>query len=83
MTTTMIKQRARWTQALISSEAGIIVVRSTRLVSGSVIPAEQSYIDEHFIDGDSLNPQKCRILLQLALTKTNDRKAIQEMFHKY
>ncbi|MBQ1866789.1 type II asparaginase, partial [Selenomonas sp.] len=66
-----------------ASAAGIVVVRSTRLVSGSVIPAEQSYIDEHFIDGDSLNPQKCRILLQLALTKTHDLKAIQEMFHKY
>lgn len=66
-----------------ASAAGIVVVRSTRLVSGTVIPAEQSYIDEHFIDGDSLNPQKCRILLQLALTKTHDLKAIQDMFHKY
>ena len=66
-----------------ATKAGIVVVRSARVGNGSVIPAEQSYIDYHFLDGDSLNPQKARVLLQLALTKTNDLKAIQEMFHKY
>ena len=60
-----------------------IVVRSSRIGTGAVVPAEQSYIDEHFIDGDSLNPQKARVLLQLALTKTHDPQAIQAMFHKY
>ena len=66
-----------------AAAAGIVVVRSSRVGNGTVIPAEQSYIDHHFIDGDSLNPQKCRVLLQLALTKTTDVKAIQDMFHKY
>ena len=66
-----------------ATAAGIVVVRSARVGNGSVIPAEQSYINYHFLDGDSLNPQKARILLQLALTKTKDLKAIQEMFHKY
>lgn len=66
-----------------AAAAGIVVVRSSRVGTGSVIPAEQSYIDEHFIDGDSLNPQKARILLQLALTKNHDLKEIQNMFHKY
>ncbi len=66
-----------------AAEAGIIVVRSTRVGGGAVIPAEASYIKEGFLEGDSLNPQKCRILLQLALTKTDDRSRIQQMFHEY
>lgn len=66
-----------------ASKAGIVVVRSTRVGGGEVIPAEQSYIDAGFLDGDSLNPQKCRILLQLALMKTRDRQKIQQMFYEY
>ena len=66
-----------------ASKAGIIVVRSTRVGGGTVIPAEQSYIDAGFLDGDSLNPQKCRILLQLALTKTSNPQQIQKMFYEY
>ena len=66
-----------------ASAGGIVVVRSSRVGSGVVIPAEESYIKENFIDGDSLSPQKARILLQLALTKTKDLKEIQEFFKKY
>ena len=66
-----------------ASKAGIVVVRSTHAGSGTVIPAEQSYIDAGFLNGDSLNPQKCRILLQLALMKTSDRSQIQKMFYEY
>jgi L-asparaginase/Glu-tRNA(Gln) amidotransferase subunit D len=32
---------------------------------------------------DTLNPQKARILLMLALTKTNSTKDIQRMFYAY
>jgi L-asparaginase/Glu-tRNA(Gln) amidotransferase subunit D len=32
---------------------------------------------------DTLNPQKARILLMLALTKTNNTKEIQRMFYAY
>ena len=66
-----------------ASRSGIVVVRSTRVGSGEVVPAEQSYIDAGFLEGDSLNPQKCRILLQLALMKTRDRQKIQQMFCEY
>lgn len=66
-----------------ASEKGVIVVRSTRVQTGTVVPAEQSYIDEGFLNGDSLNPQKARILLALALTKTNDPVKIQKMFNEY
>ena len=36
-----------------------------------------------FIVGDDLNPQKARVLLMLALTRTNDVKELQEIFFKY
>lgn len=61
----------------------IPVVRSSHAGSGTVIGAEASYEEEHFIRGGSLNPQKARILLQLALTKTHDYREIQEIFERY
>ena len=36
-----------------------------------------------FVVSDTLNPQKARILLMLALTKTTDTKEIQRMFYTY
>lgn len=66
-----------------AAQAGIIIVRSTRTGSGTVIPAEQSYTEAGFLNGDSLNPQKCRILLQLALMNTSDRQQIQQLFYEY
>ena len=62
---------------------GIVVVRSSRVENGTVIPAEQSYVDNKFLDGDNLSPQKARILLQLALTKTSNLAEIQRMFKQY
>lgn len=35
------------------------------------------------LQSGTLNPQKSRVLLQLALTKTNDPKKIQEYFEEY
>ncbi|TCS76703.1 type II asparaginase [Pectinatus cerevisiiphilus] len=66
-----------------AAAAGIIVVRSSRVTNGAVIQSEQSYVDEHFLNGGTLNPQKARILLQLALTKTHDLNKIQTMFNEY
>lgn len=62
---------------------GVVVIRSSRCGSGTVIPSKQSYINAQFLDGDTLTPQKARILLQLALTKTNDLNDIQRMFKTY
>lgn len=39
--------------------------------------------DEPFIAGDNLNPQKARVLLMLALTKTKDFSKIQRVFDEY
>ena len=70
--------------ALIEAQkSGIMIVRGTRVHCG-IVPADQKWTNEfHFIDADNLNPQKARILLMLALTKTSDYKTIQKMFHEY
>ncbi|MCZ6878023.1 MAG: asparaginase [Acidobacteria bacterium] len=39
--------------------------------------------DDLFIEGDNLPPQKARILLMLALTRTKDLKEIQRIFDEY
>ncbi|MDE1376517.1 L-asparaginase, partial [Bacillus licheniformis] len=38
---------------------------------------------ENILASNSLNPQKARILLMLALTKTDDPKKIQSYFEEY
>ncbi|EJS7662763.1 type II asparaginase [Campylobacter jejuni] len=61
---------------------GLKVVVSSRVVAGYVAVSDS---DEKlgFISAEDLNPQKARVLLMLALTKTSDPKKIQEYFLKY
>ncbi len=59
---------------------GVIVVRSSRTGSGFVDAADEW---KDYVTADNLNPQKARILLQLALTRTSDNAEIQKMFDKY
>jgi L-asparaginase len=71
------------TLARVAKE-GIVVVRSTRVVSGDV--ARNTEVDDDakgFVAADQLNPQKARVLLQLCLTRTNDPAVIQEAFYRY
>jgi L-asparaginase len=69
-------------KALISArQDGIIVVRSSRVGSGSVTKeAEVDDAKHGFIVAGSLNPQKARVLLMLALTQTVDLNRIQGYF---
>jgi len=63
---------------------GIIVVRSSRTGSGAVERNGEVDDDKYdFVTADNLTPQKARILLMLALTKTTDTKEIQRMFGEY
>nr|WP_269558733.1 type II asparaginase [Helicobacter pylori] len=64
-----------------ASEMGVLIVRSSRVGSGEITSGEID--DKAFITSDNLNPQKARVLLQLALTKTNNKEKIQEMFEEY
>jgi len=61
---------------------GPVIVRSNRTGSGRV-PARDTYEKLGMIAGDNLNPQKARILLMLALTKTADLGEIRRMFAEY
>jgi L-asparaginase len=63
-------------------DAGVIVVQSSRAGSGRV--ALRRYLDEAgMVAADNLNPQKARILLMLALTRTSDITEIRRMFTVY
>lgn len=66
-----------------AQKKGVVIVRSSRVGNGMVVAGSEQYTKEHFLNGDTLNPQKARILLQLALTKTNDLNEIQRMFDEY
>lgn len=68
----------------LAAEQGAVVVRSTRTEGGAVLRNVE--IDDDalgFVASDGLSPQKARILLKLALTRTRDAAAIQELFHNY
>ena len=63
---------------------GIIVVRSSRVPTGATtLDAEVDDEKYRFVASWGLNPQKARILLMLALTKTDDWKTIQKYFNNY
>ena len=65
-------------------EGGVIVVRSTRVVSGDV--GRNIEMDDDslgLVAADQLNPQKSRVLLQLCLAKGMDRRVVQEAFYRY
>ena len=63
---------------------GIVVVRSTRVESGIVLRNNEVDDDKlGFVASAELNPPKSRVLLQLALTRTKDPKAVQRMFDEY
>jgi L-asparaginase len=63
---------------------GVVVVRSTRVGSG-IVKRNVEVDDDKlgFVASMEKNPQKARILLQLALTNTQDVKEIQRMFDEY
>ena len=71
-------------QALYNAvKKGVTVVRSARVPYGPVIQSTDYWTNGGLLDGGALSPQKARVLLQLALTKTNDPKEIQRMFNEY
>lgn len=67
-----------------ASRKGILVVRSSRVPTGpTTLDAEVDDNKYGFVASQELNPQKARILLMLALTKTKNFKVIQSYFNNY
>ena len=67
-----------------ATEAGINVVRASRVPTGRVVLEDE--IDDDALGtmaSDDLNPQKARILLMLGLTRTHDTSKLQEFFFLY
>jgi L-asparaginase type II len=58
------------------------LVRSSRVGNGRVV-ATAEYDALGVIPSDTLNPQKARILLMLALSKTSDPKELRRIFSEY
>jgi len=71
-------------KTIMSSSSGTkpVLVRSNRTGNGRVI-GRREYDQLGYIPADTLNPQKARILLMLALTRTNDLNEIKRMFAEY
>ena len=65
-----------------ASRHGVIVVQSTRAGSGRTFQTARLK-EAGMLVADNLNPQKARILLSLALTKTSDPNEIARMFRTY
>ncbi len=76
---------AKTKPALVAARAkGAIVVRASRVGQGILARNGEANDDElDFVVADTLNAQKARILLMLALTKTSSTKDIQRMFYTY
>lgn len=67
-----------------ASRQGILIVRSSRVPTGpTTTEAEVDDARYGFIASQELNPQKARILLMLALTRTHDLQTIQHYFDTY
>jgi L-asparaginase len=76
--------KASVTAATNAVKKGVVVVRSTRVATGTVGRNVELNDDElGFIASDELNPQKARILLSLALLKQRPAKELQNLFYTY
>ncbi len=71
-------------RAAQAAERGIVIVRSSRVSSGTV--GRNVEVDDDrlgFIASDELNPAKARILLMLALLKKRSLAEIQQLYYTY
>jgi L-asparaginase len=62
---------------------GVIVVAATRTGSGRIAALSSNRVRDGLVGGEDLTPLKARILLMLALTKTQSPTEIQRMFTEY
>ena len=70
--------------AVQAQNSGIQIVRASRVPTGpTCLNGEVDDSKYHFVAALNLNPQKARVLLQLALTKTRDWQQIQKYFQEY
>jgi L-asparaginase len=76
--------KASLDMAAAAVKKGVVVVRSSRVPTGTV--GRDVEVDDDklgFIASDELNPQKSRVLLSLALLQKRSPEEIQELFYTY
>ncbi len=66
-----------------AAEKGVIVIRATHVSNGPVVSSMDSSCPTPFIDSGTLNPQKARVLLRTALSKTNRPQEIAYIFKNF
>ena len=67
---------------LAAQSQGVIIVSGDRKGAGRVTVSDSAAARSR-ITSDNLNPQKARILLRLALTRTSETREIQRIFNEY
>jgi L-asparaginase len=65
-----------------AQELGVVVVATARTHGGRVQDTPRRR-EANIVPGDNLVPEKARLLLQLALTKTTELKEIARIFNEY
>ena len=65
-----------------AADKGVIIVHSTRAGSGRVADVASRRVSGAIL-ADNLPPQKARVLLTVALTKTKDTEELQRIFDQY
>jgi L-asparaginase len=74
---------ASQTEAIKRAQAkGVVVVMTARTYGGRVQDTPRRR-EAKIVPGDNLHPEKARILLQLALTKTTELAEVQRIFNEY
>jgi len=71
------------TEALKRAQAKGVVVVATARTNGGRVQDTPRRREAKIVPGDNLVPEKARILLQLALTKTSDLGEIKRIFDEY
>jgi L-asparaginase len=64
---------------------GIPVVTSTRVLTGRVVPLYSNNVellDAGVVLSDNLTPQKARVLLMLAMTRSTETSTLQSYFDR-
>ena len=65
-----------------AQEKGVVVVMTARTYGGRVQDTPRRR-EAKMVPGDNLHPEKARVLLQLALTKTTDLAEVKRIFDEY
>ena len=73
---------ATMSSLVAAQQKGVAVVVGSRVMTGFITPTGQ-FTKAGLVTSMMHSPQKARILLMVALTKTNDPKEIQRIFNEY